>query len=448
MADRDIMRVKLYFSVFSNAPDPMRFTPLMLFVVCLSFVATAQTTGTVAEQMTELAPLIIQFHADEGSLLRFYIIQQSPERRQRLVAFYNDYATRLKALPFDEMSVGGKADYLLFQRALQNELFQLSEEEREYTSVEKLINYADPIYALEKERRRGKHLESAAIAGRLNDVLIDIKQRTKNINRADDLSRSEARRAGAIVEGHREALKSVFEFYNHYDPDFTWWVTQPYHKLDTALLQYGELLRNKVNKLGLPKDDGSGIIGYPIGAKELTRLLEMEMIPYSAEELIDIANKEFAWCDRELLKASQEMGFGSEWKKAQEKVKQSYVAPGRQPEAMLDLYNQSVDFLKKHDLISIPTIAEESWRMEMLSAKDQLISPFFLGGEVLQISYPTDAMSQTDKMMSMRGNNPHFSRATVHHELIAGHHLQGYMMNRYKSYRNYYTPFWMEGWAL
>ena len=27
----------------------------------------------------------------------------------------------------------------------------------------------------------------------------------------------------------------------------------------------------------------------------------------------------------------------------------------------------------------------------------------------------------------MRGNNVHFSRATVHHELIPGHHLEGYM---------------------
>lgn len=50
--------------------------------------------------------------------------------------------------------------------------------------------------------------------------------------------------------------------------------------------------------------------------------------------------------------------------------------------------------------------------------------------------------------MSMRGNNPHFSRATVHHELIAGHHLQMYQNQRYKTYRNFYTPFWIEGWAL
>jgi hypothetical protein len=426
----------------------MKYVFSILVCVCLSITVSAQTGTALSEQMTEVAPLIIQFQADEGSLLRFYTIANSPERRQRLVELYNDYAIRLKTLPFEDMSVGGKADYLLFQRSLQNSLFLLGEQSREYANVEKLVNYAEPIYALEKDRRRGKHLESAAVASSLNAILNDVTERTKNISRVEDLNRADVRRATGIVQGHRDALKSVFEFYNGYDPEFGWWNTKPYHKLDTALMEYSEALKSKVNKLSLPKDDGSGIIGYPIGAKELARLLDYEMIPYSPEELIDIANKEFAWCDRELLKASQEMGFGKDWKKAQEKVKQSYVAPGRQPEAMLDLYNQSVDFLKKHDLITIPPIAEESWRMEMMSPKDQLVSPFFLGGEVLQISYPTDAMIHEDKMMSMRGNNPHFSRATVHHELIAGHHLQGFMMDRYKSYRHFYSPFWMEGWAL
>src|SRR4029453_36008 len=70
-------------------------------------------------------------------------------------------------------------------------------------------------------------------------------------------------------------------------------------------------------------------------------------------------------------------------------------------------------------------------------------------GEVISVSYPTDAMSHEDKLMSMRGNNVHFSRATVHHELIPGHHLQGFMTARYRSYRDLTnTPFWTEGWAL
>ena len=52
-------------------------------------------------------------------------------------------------------------------------------------------------------------------------------------------------------------------------------------------------------------------------------------------------------------------------------------------------------------------------------------------------------------MMTMRGNNVHFSRATVHHELIPGHHLEGYMSSRYKTYRSpFQTAFVTEGWAL
>jgi hypothetical protein len=149
-----------------------------------------------------------------------------------------------------------------------------------------------------------------------------------------------------------------------------------------------------------------------------------------------------------MLKASAELGFGTDWKAALEKVKQAYVPEGKQPEVILDLFNQSVSFLKLNDLVTIPPIAEETWRMSMMSAAQQRVSPFFLGGELIQISYPTSEMEHEEKLMSMRGNNPHFSRATVHHELIAGHHLQQFMNNRNKEYRNFNTPFWTEGWAL
>ena len=51
--------------------------------------------------------------------------------------------------------------------------------------------------------------------------------------------------------------------------------------------------------------------------------------------------------------------------------------------------------------------------------------------------------------MSMRGNNPHFSHATVFHELNPGHHLQGFMTARYNQHRRLFsTPFWNEGQSL
>lgn len=441
----------MYFrDVFTTSNMRPLYLLFLFIVTCsLSFEVHSQAIPpSVATQVTEVAPLIIQFRADEGSLKRFYFIPGSPERRQRLTAFYKDYLQQLEKLSFDGMSTGGKADYLLFKRDIENEISLLLKEEKEYVSISRLVTFADGIYELEKQRRRGTHLEGASIATKLNDVLKATTDASKRIEKEPNINRVQMKRALSVISGHQVALKSFFEFYNGYDPELTWWATKPYHQLDTALTNYAELLKKKVDPSTLPKDDGSGIIGSPIGNEELARLLKFELIPYTPDELIAIANKEFAWCDAELLKASREMGFGDDWKKAQEKVKQSFVPPGQQPEAMLKLYNESVEFLKKHDLITIPPIAEETWRMEMIPPKQQLISPFFLGGEVLQISYPTEVMAHQDKMMSMRGNNPHFSRATVHHELIAGHHLQGFMNDRYKVYRPYYTPFWIEGWAL
>jgi len=427
-----------------------QFYLLTAFCCASTFIAVycQPIPASVAMQVTEVAPLIIQFRQDEGSLKRFYFVPNSPERRQRLTAFYKDYLQRLEELVFENMSTGGRVDYILFRRNLENELALLSQEEKEYGSVNRFVSFGDAIYPLEKQRRRGTHLDSPEVAGKLNGILKSVKEASIKIDKEPNMTRTLSRRAIGIVNGHRTALKSFFEFYKGYDPEFTWWVSKPYNQLDSALTNYSELLKTKVDASTLPKDDGSGIIGNPIGNDELLRLLKFELIPYTPDDLIAIANKEFAWCDAELLKASREMGFGDDWKKAQEKVKQSYVPPGHQPEAMLKLYDESVEFLKKHDLISIPPIAEETWRMEMIPPRQQLISPFFLGGEVLQISYPTDVMAHEDKMMSMRGNNPHFSRATVHHELIAGHHLQGFMNDRYKAYRDYYTPFWVEGWAL
>ena len=58
-------------------------------------------------------------------------------------------------------------------------------------------------------------------------------------------------------------------------------------------------------------------------------------------------------------------------------------------------------------------------------------------------------MDLTTRGMVLRGNNTHFTRAIVGHELIPGHHLQGYMSQRYHAYRDLFsTPFYVEGWAL
>ena len=83
------------------------------------------------------------------------------------------------------------------------------------------------------------------------------------------------------------------------------------------------------------------IIGDPIGAEGLKADLVYEMIPYTPEELIAIAEQEYAFSLSEAKKAAREMGFGDNWKAAMEKVKDTYVEPGKQPELIRDLARQA-----------------------------------------------------------------------------------------------------------
>ena len=426
-------------------------------IVPFTHLSAQQSKSSLYKQTSEMADVMIQYEADRGSIIRFYSLSNrqdanyaynSPERRQRLLKLIANYQQQILKLDFASMDINGKVDYILFKRNLEDQSYQLNEEQVKYDQIVKYLPFANSLDALERPRRRGIAVVGQEVAKELNNINKEIAKSIITLKKSDSIESTLADYASVSIKGLQNILKNYYNFYNGYDPLFTWWVPKTYTVTDSLLNNYAVAIKKKGKLVAYQKDDGSGIIGRPIGRDELIRQLKLEFIPYTPEELIEIANKEFAWCDAELLKASREMGFGDNWKAAQEKVKNSYVAPGKQPEAMLDLYDQSVDFLKKNDLLTIPPIAEETWNMYMMSPERQLVSPFFLGGETLMISYPTNTMDYEDKMMSMRGNNPDFSRATVHHELIAGHHLQGFMSNRYKPYRNFPTPFWNEGNSL
>jgi uncharacterized protein (DUF885 family) len=292
---------------------------------------------------------------------------------------------------------------------------------------------------IEKDQEGGKKRDSAS----------ERAEKPTRIEEVDEtrIKQAVANRAAAAVGDLRRALAAWNQFYQGYDPIFTWWVAQPYKALDQALEQYGSFLRERV--VGVGEGDRTSIVGDPVGRQELLDELEFEMIPYSPEELIAIGERELAWCEAELKKAARDMGHGDDWKAALEEVKRNHLEPGEQPRFVKQLANEAIEFLENRDLITVPELAREVWRLEMMSPQAQLQNPFFLGGESIIVAFPTDAMEHEAKMMSLRGNNVHFARATVFHELIPGHNLQAFMTARYRPYRRVFgTPFWTEGWAL
>ena len=378
--------------------------------------------------------LIARYDTDRRSLMRYYELD-SPARRKRLEQFTREWMAQLGKVPFESLNTTGRIDYVAFHNYLSHELKQLELQSRWAAEAEPVIPFAQQIIELEDSRRKMETMNSKATASKLTRLITEVTK-AKSRKPADKIA---AARAGQTLATLRTTLKTWYSFYDGYDPMFTWWVAQPYKDLDKALEEYEKTLRPPAGE----------VVGNPLGRQALLNDLAYEMVPYTPEELIAIANKEFAWCDREMLKAARELGFGDDWKKALEHVKNLHVEPGKQPELIRDLAREAEVFIDEHDLVTVPPLARETWRMQMMSPERQLVNPFFLGGESIIVSYPTSTMTNEQKLQSMRGNNIHFSRATVFHELIPGHNLQLFMAARYKPYRNLFgTPFFTEGWSL
>jgi hypothetical protein len=428
-------------------------TTFVLFSECL-----AQAQGTPAIpgsgplepfSGSEIRPLIERFTADRGNLERFYPHEFSAARRSRLRSFYGDVLASLDRFDFPKLSLDGRVDHLLLSNHARYKLRELELEAQDYAEIEPLIPFLNGLAELEQGRRRLVPVDSAKAASTVNGFRkqIDGLRQAVVSGKLTAPSKTAAYRAAGVTQTLRTALKNWFDGYNSYDPSFTWWMADPWKGLDGALDGYIKTVREKL--VGLKADDKYAIVGRPAGRTLLMEQLKAEMVAYTPEELVEIANREFAWCDREMLRASRDLGFGEDWKKALEHVKNLHVEPGSQPRIIRELAQEAIDFVEKRDLVTVPELAKETWRMDMMSAEAQMVNPFFLGGERILVSFPTAGMPHEAKLMSLRGNNVHFSRATVHHELIPGHHLQGFMTARHKPYRGIFrTPFWTEGWAL
>jgi len=422
---------KLFYIIFS------------IMIIFLKITLSEDSSLPIDISKSELRPYIELFISDLGSLNRFYNIPFSKSRIKRFSDFYEEWLSRIKKIEFDSLSFDGKVDYILFENYLNYEKYQLELQQKRIEEIEEFIPFLDKIIKLEESRKRVEKIEPSKVADLLNNISIEIEG-LKNQLDGKTIKKIVALRTSKVIDSLRDILKRWFEFYNGYDPLFTWWVEKPYKEIEIYLENYSIFLRDKI--AGIKKGE---IAGEPIGRENLVKELSFEMIPYTPEELIEIAKKEMEWCERMMVQASREMGFGDDWKKALEHVKNQHVEPGKQAELVKELALEAIDFLEKNNLITIPPLAKETWRMEMMTPEQQLVSPFFLGGEVIKVSYPTNTMSHEAKLMSMRGNNIHFARATVHHELIPGHHLQGFMNSRFKPYRRIFsTPFWTEGWAF
>ncbi|MFO0836238.1 MAG: DUF885 family protein [Phycisphaerales bacterium] len=452
----------------------------------LAAFALAALSGISAAQpaLHELPPaggdlhdLINLVGEDTGSLARWHSIRWSDARWNDMEALANTQMATLKSVNFDSLSQQGKIDYLLLRNKLREQLAQAGRHRARIAEMKDLLPFKDAVIAFEGMRWRMEQPDPRTSAGTLAGFAADIKKVRERIEKGRHEEKKEAKpadanaptaapsttpapdapivlnavqaqRAAGAVADFRRALADWYEYHAPYTPEFSWWCKKPFEEARAALDDYERYLRQDIAGLkGAPDDP---LVGNPIGRDWVIEDLKLEFVAYSPEQLIAIADREFAWCEARMKEASRDMGMGDDWKAALEKVKNITAPAGHQTDMMAELTREGIDFVKKHDLVTIPEIADKYWRLEMISPENQRYWPFaFYGGQSIGVAAPADSMTHDAKLQSMRGNNRHFSRIVVPHELIPGHHLQGFMASRVRPYRGTFTtPFFVEGWAL
>ncbi len=429
----------------------------------------APTGGEIVEShANDFRDLLDRFSRDRETLQRQFPSKMEPKRISGMENFFKEWHRLLLEMDFNQMNRSGKVDYILFRQKLERDQQQFADDADHLKTAAKLLPFIEKITALEYEKRAQGKYNPQELAPRLEQLSQDIDREGERIRKEVMKSRKHQKEHGrdesaerifkSAEEGCRELQRVVdnwFNYYRGYDPLLTWWITAPSKKLSSSLGAYADTFKpdpktsSNPTQKAPPKDFNAENHAPPVGAEHLTSLLAREMIPYTAGELVEIGKKELAWCVEQQKKASNELGFGDNVTAALEHVKKKHVPPGEQSSVIRRLALEAIDYLEDNALVTIPQLAKDSWRVGMMSPGRQRYNPFFTGGSTISVSYPHLDMNHADKLMSMRGNNPHFSAATVHHELIPGHHLQDFMTSRYNTHRGIYrTVFWTEGWAL
>lgn len=431
----------------------------------------AMLSGIPGVQAADVRPVaggfedtVETFVADQRRVARAYDLPWSQQRRDRLDRLYQEWQLALRSVDFAALDQSGRVDYLALREHLTYERAMLVEERRQQGEMEALLPFLDGINRLQSSRWDGTRVDlpgSALLVGVVPDQVRAIRARLERGQQAKKKAEEQsgnadalviqpvlAQRTAAAADDLVRTLTRWHDAYNGSLPEFPFWMKVPVEEATSALKDYAKFLREEIAGVkGKPEDP---LLGEPVGAEGLKRDLAVEFLPYSVTELLAIGERELAWGEARMREAAREMGLGDDWKAALAKVKSAYVSPGEQDAYITEQAKEAIAFVRTHDLVSVPALCEESWRITMVTSEEQRQLPYvaYNGGNILA-AYARADMPAHDKVMSMRGNNRHFTRLTTAHELIPGHHLQAFFAERHRPYRRvFWTPFLVEGWAL
>lgn len=389
---------------------------------------------------------LLEAHAsDARDLDRWLTVGPSADRLDRLDALAELWSGRLSALDEAALDAAGRVDALLLSSHLESGRLARQQQRERQQRLAHALPFADVIVKLEQDRWTLEPLHLPKLAAELDAQVRSVKALIESL---PEVTPADALWLARQVSELIDVLSTWREHHLAYDPGFGWWTDAPCDALAEQLRNYAKGLREeRAAQKGEPDDP---LVGDPIGREALLVDLANAWIAYTPEELVAIGEAQLAFCHEQMIGQAQAMGFADDWRAALAHVKTLHVPPGEQDDLVLALGREAVAFLDERQLVTIPELCRETWRVQMLSTEGQRTLPFAAyGGQHMLVAYPTAEMDHDTKRQAMAGNNVPFTRLVTPHELIPGHHLQGFMAARHATWRRTFsTPFLGEGWAL
>ena len=167
----------------------------------------------------------------------------SPARIARLKRYDMNWQAALGRLETSRLTPEAKTDLARLVGTIADNLAQLDADARTMAQVVTVVPFAPTIVKLVEARIRVDDMNAQRAAAEITAVTKEIARLTAAPPR---VNAEQARLGATAVDQLRTITAEWFNFYNGYDPLFTWWMAGTYAKADEALKDYAALLRDKV----------------------------------------------------------------------------------------------------------------------------------------------------------------------------------------------------------
>ncbi|MBM4014713.1 MAG: DUF885 domain-containing protein [Planctomycetes bacterium] len=410
------------------------------------------------------------FEADLALLRRFHPLE-TPAVRERLREFLagsrreNEATARRESLTGD-----GRVDHALQLVRIEEQLARLAWSDADAAAAAPLLEWLQPIAALEAHDRSGAPFTAAEPSGAA-------LARAAQLADAVDLAVEQG--AVAAVRSHPDALRHARERAREAqrwladwsrrtlptDPLLDFWCRQPAE----AVVKACERLAGRIDaRLEELKQTAEGN-PFAIGRERYAALLAFERIALTPEEMLAFGQQQLAELQDEIgaetAKWRGAPGFAlptdlppelvaaaegpAAWRLGLELAKRDIVPVGAQRDFVQQVALEAIAFVQEQRLFEVPPLAAECWRLKLSDLETQKTLAFgYYGGEYMGVGAPLPAMEHSRKVEALRSNARPTTRTVVPHELIPGHHLQGFHVDRRPARAPWHSPFFVEGWAV